>query len=78
MFFRKAADDPAALERAALLQELQETQALLRQTDSIFNLASAPELTDYAIHERRALMARHSYLLRMIRELDTAENAAAL
>ena len=40
--------------------------------------ASAPELTDYAIHERRALMARHSYLLRMIRELDTAENAAAL
>ncbi len=78
MFFRKAADDPAASERAALLRELQETQERLRQTDRIFNLAEAPELTDYAIHERRALMARHSYLLRMIRELDAAESAAAL
>ena len=65
------------MERAALLQELRCTAERIAQNDSVFDMVTAPELTDYAIHERCALLARYSYLMRRIRECDaqTASDA---
>jgi|GEM_PF-7016077 len=62
--------DARACERAALLQELRRTEERLTHNESVFDMVSAPELTDYAIHERCALLARYSYLMRRIRECD--------
>ena len=56
--------------RAALLAELRRVNLLMEQNETFFNMTSDPNLTEYAIHERSALMARHRYLLQEIRRLD--------
>jgi len=70
MAAKPAKADARTLERAALLEELRSTEDRLAQNDSVFDMVTAPELTDYAIHERCALLARYSYLMRRIRECD--------
>ena len=56
--------------RQALLDELRRVNELMERNETFFNMTSDPDLTEYAIHERRALLARHRYLLQEIRRLD--------
>jgi len=76
MFHRALRENLATGERAELLRDLRSTEDRLEENDRFFNFAAAPELTDYAIHERCALLARHSYLMRLIREIDGAATDA--
>ena len=62
-------DTPALLE---LKTSLQATQDALCHAYAAFDYTSDPELTDACIFEIRSLQSRMNYLVRKIKETDTA------
>ena len=61
--------------RKAWVKELHYVKQQLDNNDRLFNMTSDFDVTDYTIHERTALFARYSYLLRCIRDFDSAHRA---
>lgn len=57
-------------ERRALLQTLEETKRELDLAYLGFNQSTDADLVEFYLFEVDALRARHSYLLRRIKELD--------
>jgi len=56
-----------AARQAQAAAELRECELLLRRNEMLFNLESDEALIDCRIYEREALLARHAYLVRVIR-----------
>ncbi|GEM_PF-2632056 len=63
---------------AELVEELQDTRYKLRRTYLQFNSTDDPDLIEAALFEIKAHQARHSYLLRKIKQLDALQRAHAL
>lgn len=63
-------------ERQELLEGLDRTKVLIDQAYSCFNRTDDPDLIESYVFEINALQSRYSYLLRRVRELDTAQPPA--
>lgn len=59
-------------ERQELLEGLDRTKVQLHQAYACFNRASDPDLIESYVFEINALQRRYSYLLRKVREVDSA------
>ena len=57
--------------RTRLMAELQVVKALIDNNEAYFNFVSDPDLTEYAVYEKRALQARFSYLIKAIKLIDS-------
>ena len=66
------------LQREKWLAELKQIKSELEANEALFNMTDDFDLTDYTIHERTALEARYSYLIRLIRSLDETQTAVRL
>jgi hypothetical protein len=62
-------------QRSMLKAELMQVRVLLDENDMRFNMTSDPNLTDCAVYERVALLARYRYLLGEIRKIDRQDTA---
>ena len=69
---------PMQLQREKWLAELKQIKSELEANEALFNMTDDFDLTDYTIHERTALEARYSYLIRLIRSLDETQTAVRL
>ena len=69
--------DMTAVNREKWLSELRGIKNDLDANEVLFNMTSDFDLTDYAIHQRTALEARYSYLIRLIRTYDEAITTSA-
>jgi len=67
--------DTAAVDREKWLSELRGIKNDLDANEMLFNMTSDFDLTDYVIHQRTALEARYSYLIRLIRTYDEATSS---
>ena len=56
--------------RAKLMSELQLVKTLIDNNETYFNFVSDPDLTEYAVYENCALMARYRYLIKSIKLID--------
>ena len=63
---------PQSTEQQDLLQSLAATRLQINQAYSGFDTAHDPELVESFVYEINALQSRYSYLLRRIKELETA------
>ncbi len=70
--------DVESRQRAELLCELQNVRTQMERNETFFNMTADPDLTEYAIHERSALLARYRYLLQAIRQIDRQRTGAPL
>ena len=68
--------DEGAKTREKWSQELKSLKEQLDNNESLFNMTDDFDVTAYTIHERAALEARYSYLIRLIRTYDEAHSAA--
>lgn len=70
-FLRPRRGDPEREEARRLLQdEIQQTRTALHQAYAAFNAARDPDLIESYVYEINALQAKHSYLLRQMRQLE--------
>lgn len=67
--FKLRAPAPEEDERRELFEALADTKRSLEVARESFEFAREPELVDAAAFEIKALEARYSYFLRMVREL---------
>lgn len=67
--------DEGALAREKWSQELRLLKQQLDNNETLFNMTDDFDITAYTIHERAALEARYSYLIRLIRAYDEAQLA---
>lgn len=68
--------DEGAKTREKWSQELKMLKEQLDNNESLFNMTDDFDVTAYTIHERAALEARYSYLIRLIRAYDEAHSAS--
>ena len=70
-FLRLRRGDPEREEARRLLQDgIQQTRAAIHQAYAAFNTAEDPDLIEAYVYEINALQAKHSYLLRQMRQLE--------
>ncbi len=70
--FKKSGHKPDAEERE-LIEALMHTREQLHFARIYFDNVAEPELVDESVYELNALQARHSYLLRRLKEKETAQ-----
>ncbi len=70
-FFRNSAHEDE--EHRELVEALRETREQLHYARIYFDNVAAPELVDESVYEINALQARHSYLLRRIKEKESEQ-----
>ncbi len=56
--------------RNDIIHELKAVSCRMEEVDSLYNLTSDMDLIDYYILEYKALVARHCYLMRLVKEYD--------
>lgn len=66
--------DEGAQRREKWSQELKILKEQLDNNETLFNMTDDFDITAYTIHERAALEARYSYLIRLIRAYDEAHH----
>ncbi|MFV0497646.1 MAG: hypothetical protein ACK5L0_05715 [Candidatus Fimivivens sp.] len=63
--------------REQWMQEIWLLKQQLDNNEQLFNMTDDFDITAYTIHERTALEFRYSYLFRLIRAYDAAQNEEA-
>ena len=75
--FPRRPESPQEQERQVLLESIQQTRLMIHQAYTGFNTVEDPDLIEAYVYEINALQARYSYLLRQVREMDSAIPTAA-
>ncbi|MEG2174883.1 MAG: hypothetical protein RR135_05310 [Oscillospiraceae bacterium] len=63
--------------RREWLADLKQVNRLMEANEQLFNMSDDPDVTDYAIYEYNALIARYHALLHKIRAYDLQEETAS-
>lgn len=69
---RRQGESPDRQESRTLREGLLRTQQQINQAYACFNQVSDPDLIESYVFEIKALQCRYTYLLRRIRELESA------
>ena len=71
-------EDESIRMREKWAQELRQLKQQLDNNEMLFNMTDDFDVTAYTIHERAALEAQYSYLIRLIRAYDEAKAAGKM
>lgn len=74
---RRKTNSEAWQERQELLEGLDRTKILINQAYACFNRENDPDLIESYVFEINALQRRYSYLLRRVREIESASALSA-
>lgn len=77
-WFRRPKESEEDIERETLAAALEETRFALHRTYLQFNSTGDPDLIEAAVFEIKAQQARHSYLLRRLKDLEARSEAQEL